>query len=243
MKKQNFRRKNKPSTKPEGLYVESWSALQEYLQYQEQRIKKIECPDRDMNRLGKLLEGRSLPCPIEQGAESLKVFVQEDFRDEFRLEEKLPDQLSPVVLALDHITDTRNLGAILRSASFFGVSDIVVPQKRQAPIALGTMSTCQGALVFTDVYSVVNLVRTLRKLKDHGYWIVGTDMGGEPMDRYSSKYEKVVLVMGSEDKGLSRLVRKACDVIVSIEGAPNRVESLNVAVAAGIVLQQFSKSL
>lgn len=240
MSKEHFRKKNKARSS-EGLFLDSWSGLSEYIARKPERIKRIECPEKELDRLSKMLEGLAQKIEVIPSSESLRVFVKEDFQSEIDLEQTSYRDRD-VLLALDHITDTRNLGAIIRSAAFFGIRSIVVPSKRQAPIAQGTLSTCQGALAHTNVFSVVNLVRTLRALKKQGFWIVGADMGGEPMDRYDTKFDKVVLVMGSEEKGLSRIVRAECDVIVSIPGSDSGVESLNVAVASGILIQSFTKS-
>ena len=241
MSKEHYRKKNKGPVSEE-LFLDSWSGLQEYLDKAPDRIKRIECPERDVKRLEGLLSARRGEFQVIPTDQPLRVYVKESFKDESSLE-LLEFSEKEVVIALDHITDTRNLGAIIRSAAFFGVQTIVVPNKRQAPIAQGTLATCQGALTYSSAYSVVNLVRALKKMKDKGFWIIGADMGGEPLERYSSKFDKVVLVMGSEEKGISRLVREACDIIVSIPGRPNSVESLNVSVASGILVQEFTKPI
>ena len=241
MKKEHFRKRNKPLD-GEGLFVDSWSSLKEYLSTHPKRVKSVKCPEKDRRKLQDMMAQHGVTFPIDEG-ETLRVYIEEKFADEQDLDESISLLEKDVIVALDHITDTRNLGAILRSAAFFGVKRIVVPNDRQAPITQGTISTCQGALAFTTAYSVVNLKRTLKSLKSQGYWVVGADMGGEPLERYASKFEKVVLVMGSEDKGLSKGVHDACDVIVSIQGTAPSVESLNVSVASGILIQQFGKSL
>lgn len=237
-----MRRQNKHPSKDKAshFFLESWSGLQEYVTHRPESIIGIQCPPKDMSRLQDIIGTKLQNIPLEKVVDQgLKVFVQVQVHDEVELEQS--NALPNVVLALDHITDTRNFGAILRSAAFFGVNTVIVPNKRQAPITQGTIETCQGALVYTDVYSVVNLTRTLHNLKEQGYWIVGTDMGGQPLELVAGKFEKIVVVMGSEEKGLSRLVRKECDVIVSIQGAAQGVESLNVAVASGVFLQYLTR--
>jgi 23S rRNA (guanosine2251-2'-O)-methyltransferase len=90
---------------------------------------------------------------------------------------------------------------------------------------------------------VVNLGRALEELKELGYWIIGADMGGESIDAIrGSKYGKIVLVMGSEESGLAAGIRTKCDRLVSIAGRPGGLESLNVSVAAGILMQQLGTS-
>ncbi|MDZ4821125.1 MAG: RNA methyltransferase [Planctomycetota bacterium] len=146
-----------------------------------------------------------------------------------------------VVLALDHITDARNLGAVVRSAAFFGIKEIIVPQDRQALFSQGAVSTSMGGFALTDLVVVVNLSRALTDLKDAGYWIVGADMQGEPLDGVAGKYEKMVVVLGAEDKGLSHNIKSKCDLFTSISGAATAVESLNVAVAAGILMHALRR--
>lgn len=144
-----------------------------------------------------------------------------------------------VIIALDHITDPRNLGAIARSAAFFGVREVVVPERRQVLLTRASVATAQGAFALVDLVTIVNLSRTLDQLKEAGYWVIGADMAGDPLKQVAAKFEKVVIVMGAEDKGISREVQKRCDVMASIAGHPERLESLNVSVATGIFLHEF----
>jgi 23S rRNA (guanosine2251-2'-O)-methyltransferase len=145
------------------------------------------------------------------------------------------------ILALDHVQDPRNLGAILRSAAFFGVRSILVPERRQVLLTQASVATAQGGFALCDLVCTVNLARTLRDLKDHGYWILGATMDGETIDRVAGQYEKTVLVLGAEDTGLSRGIEDTCDRKVAIRGA-GQLDSLNVSVAAGILLNAFTNS-
>lgn len=151
---------------------------------------------------------------------------------------KTPESL---VLALDHVQDPRNLGAILRSAAFFGVRTIVVPERRQVLLTQASVGTAQGGFALCNLVCTVNLTRTLRDLKDQGYWIIGATMDGEPVSQVAGQYDKVVLVLGAEDTGLSRMIDETCDRKVAIQG-DGKLDSLNVSVAAGILLNAFTNS-
>jgi 23S rRNA (guanosine2251-2'-O)-methyltransferase len=145
-----------------------------------------------------------------------------------------------LILAADHITDEGNLGALVRTGTFFGADGLVLPKDRSASISAGIIKRSSGALVNLPVARVVNLGRTLTTLKEKGFWIIGT--AGESRDSiYDFDWKRnLVLVMGSEGKGLSPLIRGICDQIVRIPGS-GRVESLNVSVAAGAVLSEIQR--
>lgn len=150
-------------------------------------------------------------------------------------EEDSSKSVPPVVL-LDHVQDPRNFGAIIRSAAFFGVKYLVVPKARQAPVTNVVLSTAQGGLAHVNLVAVPNLVRVMEKLKEHGFWALGADMAGEPAASLKGFYDRTVLVLGNEGSGLSALVRRKCDRIIGIPSGAVGVESLNVSVAAGILL-------
>src|SRR5690606_7140244 len=147
-----------------------------------------------------------------------------------------------LLIAVDHITDPRNLGAIVRTAAFYGVPFVIAPERRQVLLTGAAVGTAQGGFALCDLVTVVNLGRALNALKENGYWIVGTAMDGEPIDRVRGVYDKVVLVFGSEDSGLSHGIRQKCDRLACLNppaSAGETLESLNVAVAAGICIHAF----
>ena len=144
-----------------------------------------------------------------------------------------------VVLALDHITDPQNLGAILRSADQFAVDLVLVPGRRSAPLSDAVMRASAGAAATVPVVEVGNLAQALTRLKDEGFWIYGADMDGAPVDRERLS-GRVVLVLGSEGGGLSKLVRDRCDVMVRIPTGGS-IDSLNVSVSAGIFLYEITR--
>jgi 23S rRNA (guanosine2251-2'-O)-methyltransferase len=145
-----------------------------------------------------------------------------------------------IVLALDHITDPRNLGAIVRSAAFFGVTEVIVPERRQVLLTQASVGTAQGGFALADLVCVVNLGRAIDELKERGFWAIGADMNGEPFTKLTREYQKTILVLGAEDTGISDGVRKKCDRIASIPGRDPGLESLNVSVAAGVMLAAFA---
>lgn len=141
-----------------------------------------------------------------------------------------------VVIALDGVTDTRNLGAVIRSAGAFGAAGVVVPSRRSASMTAGAWKSSAGAAVRVPVARAANLARTLQAYKAAGLMVVGLDAGGDvELPGLDTVGTGVCLVVGSEGEGLSRLVRDLCDTVVSIPMAAE-TESLNAGVAAGIVL-------
>lgn len=142
-----------------------------------------------------------------------------------------------VVIALDQVQDSHNVGAILRSCNWFGVTAVVIPTRRSAAINDAVIHVSAGAALHVRMCSVVNLARSLRALASAGYWIYGTDAGGESCNR-AVLNEPAVVVVGSEGQGLRPNVRDACDAMLSIPGY-GVVDSLNVSVATGIILYEF----
>jgi 23S rRNA (guanosine2251-2'-O)-methyltransferase len=148
---------------------------------------------------------------------------------------------SPALLvALDNISDPRNLGAIVRSVAAFGGHGVVIPQRRSASVTAVAWRTSAGAAARVPVARATNLTRTLKDWADRGLRVVGLDAGGDTVLDDVDGTDPLVLVVGSEGKGLSRLVRQNCDQVVSIPMA-GQTESLNAAVAAGVVLAEISR--
>jgi 23S rRNA (guanosine2251-2'-O)-methyltransferase len=147
----------------------------------------------------------------------------------------------PLIVALDSVTDPRNLGAVLRSAGAFGAHGVLVPERRAAGVTASAWKVSAGAAARVPVARATNLARELAELKKSGCFVVGLDAGGDmPVSELAYATDPLVLVVGSEGKGLSRLVRDTCDAIVSIPMATT-TESLNAAVAAGITLYEVAK--
>lgn len=158
-----------------------------------------------------------------------------------RISSKTENQKSVVVI-LDSITDPHNVGAIIRSCDQFGADLVVFPSRRGASTdseIIGRSSA--GASSWVPYMVVPNLIRVIELLKEEGYWIYGADAGGENLnDLVVQKNDKVAIVMGSEGSGMSRIVRENCDKILSIPTC-GKLDSLNVSVAAGILLYRISQ--
>ncbi|MGO4383816.1 23S rRNA (guanosine(2251)-2'-O)-methyltransferase RlmB [Specibacter sp. RAF43] len=148
---------------------------------------------------------------------------------------------APLIVALDGITDTRNLGAIIRSVSAFSGHAVVIPERRSAGVTAAAWKTSAGAAVRVPVVKAPNLNRAIGAFQDMGYFVLGLDGDGDvSLPNLSLATDPVCLVVGSEGKGLSRLVRENCDQIVSIP-INSAMESLNASMAVGISLYEISK--
>lgn len=146
----------------------------------------------------------------------------------------------PLLIALDGITDPRNLGAILRSADAFGAHGVILPERRSVSMTASVWKVAAGAAGRVRVAQVTNLNRTLSSLKSQGVFVLGLDADGDVTSReLELGTQPVVLVVGAEGKGLSRLARETADQVVSIPMA-GRTESLNASVAAAISLYEIA---
>ena len=154
---------------------------------------------------------------------------------EAELERRWPSYEKPFVLVLDQIQDPRNLGACLRSAEAAGVNAVLLPKRHAAGLTSAVIRTSSGAFEHLFIVSVTNLSRRLAWLKAQGVWVVGADQDAETSIHDIELPTPTAVVVGGEGKGLRRLTRKHCDNLVRIPMA-GAVSSLNVAVAAGILL-------
>ena len=144
----------------------------------------------------------------------------------------------PILVILDGINDTHNLGAILRSCDVFNVTGVIIPKHNQVPLNATVAKSSAGAINFVPVCQVSSINQTLQKLKDNGFWIVSTD-GSAKLDYNQITYDfPVALVIGSEGKGVSQLIVKNSDYVVKIPQY-GHVNSLNASVAAGILLARI----
>ena len=145
-----------------------------------------------------------------------------------------------LLVALDNISDPRNLGAIVRSVAAFGGHGVLIPQRRSASVTAVAWRTSAGAAARVPVARATNLTRTLKDWANSGVRVIGLDAGGGTVLDDLDGSDPVVVVVGSEGKGLSRLVRQTCDEVVSIPMAGD-TESLNASVAAGVVLAEIAR--
>ncbi len=147
-----------------------------------------------------------------------------------------------LVVVLDQITNPQNLGTILRTAGFFNVDAVVLLKDRAASLTTEVLRVASGGAEFVRIFNVTNLVRTLRTLKDLGYWIYGLDERGTSTTTETDFSEQAVLVVGAEGEGLRRLTKETCDFLVKIAGGRDGIESLNAAVATSIAIAAVKRS-
>ncbi|MCU1661838.1 MAG: methyltransferase, TrmH family, group 3 [Pseudonocardia sp.] len=195
-------------------------------------ISILEVPRNDLDRMagGALHQGLALQVPPY-------AYAHPDELLEIAAESGDPG----LIVALDGVTDPRNLGAVVRSVGAFGGHGVVVPQRRAAGMTAVAWRTSAGTAARLPVARATNLTRTLREYATAGFMIAGLDAEGSvSLDNFELATDPLVLVVGSEGKGLSRLVKQTCDVTVSIPMA-GPVESLNASVAAGVVLAEIAR--
>ncbi len=148
----------------------------------------------------------------------------------------------PVLLAVDHIEDSFNFGAILRSAELFGVKGVIYPKDRNTTLNAGVVKASSGAINHVDLVKVANVGNALDRLKSKGYWVYSTDVEtGHPLPEFKPNFP-MVLVMGNEGRGVSNRVRKLADQALHIPTL-GQLESLNVSVATGVILYHISQSI
>ena len=144
---------------------------------------------------------------------------------------------APFVIILDKITDPHNLGSVIRTAHCAGAHGVIIPKHGGAGLNSAAYKTAAGAAAYTPVARVTNIARTIDELKENGLWIVGADMGGEPMYKVDMK-GSLGIVIGNEGEGISRLVREKCDFIAEIP-MWGKIDSLNASVACGILVYEI----
>lgn len=144
---------------------------------------------------------------------------------------------APFLIILDNVEDPHNLGAIIRTANLAGAHGVIIPKRRAVGLTSTVAKTSAGAINYTPVAKVTNIVRTIEELKEKGIWLVCADMGGETM--YDLDLTGPMgLVIGNEGEGVSRLVREACDFTASIP-MKGDIDSLNASVAAGVLAYEI----
>jgi 23S rRNA (guanosine2251-2'-O)-methyltransferase len=148
---------------------------------------------------------------------------------------------TPLLVALDGVTDPRNLGAVIRSAAAFGAHGVIVPERRAAGVTAAAWRTSAGTAARVPVARVTNLVRALKDCQQAGMLVLGLDADGElSLDDLEAAVDPVVVVLGSEGRGLSRLVGASCDLTVSIPMS-GAAESLNASVAVSVALAEVAR--
>lgn len=197
----------------------------------EQEVAILEAPRTELDRLtdGAVHQGLALQVPPYDYA-----------HPEDLLSVELPG--TPLIVALDGITDPRNLGAIIRSVGAFGGHGVVVPARRSAGLTASAWKTSAGAASRVRVAQATNLTRALEDYRKAGFFVIGLDSDGDvELPGLELADQPLVVVVGSEGKGLSRLVRETCDQIVSIPMA-GITESLNAGIATAVTLYEIARS-
>lgn len=143
----------------------------------------------------------------------------------------------PFLVMLDEIEDPHNLGSILRTADVVGVDGIIIPKRRSVGLTATVAKTSTGAVEYIPVARVTNLAQTIDQLKKEGYWVIGTDASAEKMYTEVDFQIPVCLVIGSEGKGISRLIREKCDLMIKMP-MKGHINSLNASVAAALVMYE-----
>lgn len=152
-----------------------------------------------------------------------------------------PERLAgTLIVALDQIQDPHNFGAIARSAVCLGASAILYTERRSAPLTQTVLSVSAGAVTRIGTYPIVNLAQTLEKLKEKGFWIYGAESGGRSVWEVEMN-RPMVLVIGSEGKGIRPLVRSYCDELIAIPQSKDGVDSLNASCAASVLLYEAAR--
>jgi 23S rRNA (guanosine2251-2'-O)-methyltransferase len=198
----------------------------------DQRLALLEVSKTDLDRMtnGAVHQGLALQVPAYRYA-----------HPDDLLERAGQSGVPALIVALDGVTDPRNLGAVVRSVAAFGGHGVIVPERRAAGMTASAWKVSAGAAARIPVARATNLTRALLDLKDAGCFIAGLDADGElDLPDLEAATEPLVLVIGSEGKGLGRLVRQTCDVVVSIPMAAG-TESLNAGVAAGVALYEVAR--
>ena len=166
---------------------------------------------------------------------SVAAYEYAEVEDMLKLSEEKGED--PFIILLDNIEDPHNLGAIIRTANLAGAHGVIIPKRRAAGLTATVAKTSAGALNYTPVAKVTNLVRTMEELKEKGLWFVCADMGGTTMYDLNLK-GPIGLVIGNEGEGVSRLVRENCDFVASIP-MKGDIDSLNASVAAGVLAYEI----
>lgn len=193
--------------------------------------KNIVVQQVDRKKLDSMSEGNA-----HQGVVALVTGYEYSTIEEILEKAKSKDE-NPFIVILDGIEDTHNLGAIIRTAECAGVHGVVIPKRRSAMVNQTVYKSSAGAVEHMLIANVNNISNTIDELKDRGIWVYGADMDGENFHFNTSLTGAIALVIGNEGKGLSRLVKEKCDVLVKIPMLGN-ISSLNASTAASILIYE-----
>ncbi|MBS4029402.1 MAG: 23S rRNA (guanosine(2251)-2'-O)-methyltransferase RlmB [Ignavibacteriales bacterium] len=191
----------------------------------------ILCAEVSQQRLKELSEGKETQGVV--ALVSARVFVEVD--DLLNVAKEKGEK--PFLLILDEIEDPQNLGAIIRTAECCGVHGIIIPKHHSASLSSAVAKSSAGAIEYMNVAKVTNIVSTIEELKTHGLWIIGTSDDATTGYTDYDYTAPVAIVIGNEGKGIRKLVKERCDVLVKIP-MRGKISSLNASVAAGVLLYE-----
>ncbi|HBB67922.1 MAG: 23S rRNA (guanosine(2251)-2'-O)-methyltransferase RlmB [Elusimicrobia bacterium GWA2_56_46] len=241
--------------KPEMLY--GANTAEEILKSGRRKVFRLYVSDGSLEGKAKLIVSmaRKAGCPVEfrnprsldhiaNGGNHQGVILEVEPVRTLSLAEalaRIKDPKKTVWAGVDGITDPMNLGAIIRSAACFGVSAVILPERRTVGLTPAAQKTASGAIEKVDMVEVGNLNQTILELKKKNFWVYGADMKGKPVDKTDFAFP-VFMLIGSEGEGLHQKTMEHCDELVSIP-QKGGVESLNASVAAGVLFYEISKKL
>ncbi len=218
--------KNKKINK---IYICNYGFLKE-LESKKIKIPQVEITSLTVKQMDELTLGnhQGIACEIE------------DYKyiDISELIKKNAEKENVSLIVLDGLEDPHNLGAILRTADATGIEGVIIPKNRSVGLNSTVAKVSTGAIEYVAVSQVTNLVQTIKKLKQVGYWIIGLDMDGDICYKEQDYLGKKVIVLGSEGKGISRLVKAECDFLINIPMI-GHVTSLNASVSASIIFYEI----
>ncbi len=226
--------------------ISEWVVLEEYLRHSPQKIKEVRYSSKTKSKVLELnfQHTVSLREVKFEGNKDFEFDIMFDVYDwKSSLKSKNFREENKRVLILDQIHDPRNFGAIVRSAAFFGFSAVFFASSRQSPITPLVLETARGGFCLVKAFEVPNIKLIMEELKEKEYWVYAADMNGEDCRKISKRHtldENLALVLGNEGEGIRDSVIKKCDGIISIKPVfAQSLESLNVSVAAGILMHSF----
>ena len=206
----------------------------------------------DLNRIKKITKEKGIKLTILSNQEMNQKFgknnqgmvaliVEYEYKELSEVLKKTKDKQNVAIAILDGLEDPHNLGAIMRTADATGMDAIIIPKNRSVSLNSTVAKVSTGAIEHVDVVQATNLVQTINKLKDEGFWIIGLDMDGS-VDYKTQDYSgKIAVVIGSEGFGISRLVKENCDFNVHIPMF-GHVNSLNASVSASLIFYEIIRN-
>lgn len=228
------------------IEITSLSAIEHLLQHRPEQIKLLKIPRSPEGRLADMEmmakeAGIRVDYQLPKGKQESAAAVLGPFAyaDLAETIEALEEEPTAFIVALDHLQDPQNLGAICRTAEGLGAAAVLLPRDRSVGVGAGAYHASVGAVGTLPVVSVANLGEALRKLKDQGYWVVGSTLGPEAKAPDTvPDFKKMVLILGAEGEGMGPALEKICDWLVQIPLA-GQVQSLNVSAAGAILIYEL----